>query len=428
VDDMAAQGAGRADGAGARVLRVGLFGRLGSGNIGNDCSMESVLNYLRADHPDAIIDAMCNGPERIYARYGIGSSPLFWYQRHSGRAGVAAIPLKAIGKVLDAGRIARWVRRHDVVIVPGMGVLEASLPLPPLEFPYCMFLLGISGRLFHTKVALVSVGADAIKQRVTRTLFDWAARLAFYRSYRNENSREAMRRRGVDVSGDRVFPDLAFSLPVVAGSAADPQTVAVGVMGYFGSDADRDRAQEINAVYMTGLKRFVRWLVDNDRNVRLIIGDTDGPDQAALQEILADLAASRPGLQPGRVIAAPVDEFTDVQRAIAPAHAVVATRFHNLVAALMLTKPTVAISYSAKHDALMADMGLREFSVSASSFDADELIDKFVRAESRAGELRQVLLERTTANAALLDEQYALLSELLFPARAERSSLASARN
>ena len=41
--------------------RVGLFGLLGSGNVGNDASLEAVLAYLRADHPDAVIDAMCMG-------------------------------------------------------------------------------------------------------------------------------------------------------------------------------------------------------------------------------------------------------------------------------------------------------------------------------------------------------------------------------
>jgi polysaccharide pyruvyl transferase WcaK-like protein len=411
----------------AGVPRVGLFGRLGSGNIGNDCSMESVLNYLRAEHPDASVDAMCNGPARIDAMYGIRAVPLFWYDRHSRRAGVTAIPLKMIGKAMDAICIARWVRRHDVVIVPGMGALEASLPLPPFEFPYCMFLLGLSGKLFRTKVALVSVGAGTIKQPVTRTLFGWAARLAFYRSYRNESSREVMRSRGVDVSADRVFPDLAFALPVLGDSTAHPRTVAVGIMGYFGSDADRDRAQEINAVYMAGMKGFVRWLVDGDRDVLLIIGDTDGPDQVALQEILADLAATRPGLAAGRVAAASVDTFADVQRAMASAHTVVATRFHNLIAALMHAKPTVAVGYSAKHEALMTDMGLGEFIVSASSLDCDQLIEKFVAAESRSAELRQVLLERNAANVELLDEQNALLSERLFPGRAKALLAQTAR-
>ena len=68
-------------------------------------------------------------------------------------------------------RTASWVRRHDVVIVPGAGVLEASLPLWPWGMPYAMFLLSASGRLFGTKVALVSVGAGIINQRATRWLF-----------------------------------------------------------------------------------------------------------------------------------------------------------------------------------------------------------------------------------------------------------------
>ena len=45
----------------ADAPRVGLFGKLGSGNIGNDASMEAVLDYLGSDHPDAIVDAMCTG-------------------------------------------------------------------------------------------------------------------------------------------------------------------------------------------------------------------------------------------------------------------------------------------------------------------------------------------------------------------------------
>ena len=38
--------------------RVGLFGNLGSGNIGNDASMEAVLRYFRSHHPGAILDAI----------------------------------------------------------------------------------------------------------------------------------------------------------------------------------------------------------------------------------------------------------------------------------------------------------------------------------------------------------------------------------
>src|SRR5690349_4571765 len=143
--------------------RVGVFGLLGSGNLGNDGSLEAVLGYLRAAHPEAAVDALCGGPEVVTARYGIPATRLHWYRgeyRTASRAG--AIAGKGLGKLVDAVRTAAWVRRHDVVIVPGMGVLEATLPLRPWGFPYALFLLCASGRLTGTPVALVGVGAAPI--------------------------------------------------------------------------------------------------------------------------------------------------------------------------------------------------------------------------------------------------------------------------
>jgi hypothetical protein len=39
----------------AAAPRVALFGLFGSGNIGNDGSLEAMLRYLRTAHPDAVI-------------------------------------------------------------------------------------------------------------------------------------------------------------------------------------------------------------------------------------------------------------------------------------------------------------------------------------------------------------------------------------
>ena len=254
--------------------RVGLFGNLGSQNIGNDGSMESVLRYLKTEHPDAIVDAMCAGPERLKAEYGIEAVPMSWYNYYEQRvSGVMAAVLKVLGKGVDVARTASWARKHEVVIVPGMGVLESTLPLRPWQFPYSMFLLCASGKLFRTKVALISVGADIIDKRATRWLSNLAARLAFYRSYRDTYSREAMRQRGLDVTRDHVYPDLVFGLPTPDTDASDPLTVGVGVMAYYGSNDDRPQGNAIYASYVANIKCFVRWLVDNDRGIRLLVGD-----------------------------------------------------------------------------------------------------------------------------------------------------------
>jgi polysaccharide pyruvyl transferase WcaK-like protein len=393
---------------------VGVFGLLGSGNIGNDASMESVLGYLRARHPGAVVDAMCMGPEQVTARYGLPAIPLQWAKQFEGRlGGVRFAGARALGKVIDAGRTVRWVRQHDAVIVPGMGVLEASLPLRAWGVPYSMLLLTAGGRLTGTRVALVSVGANTIKQRPTRLLFTVAARLAYYRSYRDGQSREVMAQRGVNVSADQVYPDLVFGLPVSPDEPGDSAAVGVGVMTYRGTNDDRDRADEIYEAYGATLARFVLWLLDQGRSVRFFIGDT--MDEQAMHEIVGRVRQARPDTEPGRLVTEPPATFSGLARAMAPVGCVIATRYHNVMCALRLGKPTISLGYGTKHQVLMEEMGLGDFCQSANSLDLDLMIKQFTELEMRAPELRRIIACRNLANARLLDGQFDQLDGLLFP-------------
>lgn len=390
--------------------RVGVFGLLGSGNLGNDGSLEAVLGYLRTEHPDAAVDALCGGPEAVTTRFGIPATRLHWYRgeyRTASRAG--AVVGKGLGKLVDVFRTAAWVRRHDVVIVPGMGVLEATLPLRPWGFPYSLFLLCASGRLLGTRVALVSVGAAAIGNRPTRALVRWSARLAAYRSYRDGPSRDAMRAMGVDTRRDEVYPDLAFSLPTPRASAPSdpPGTVCVGVMDFHGGNDDRARAEEIYRRYLDGTIRFVRTLVEEGRPVRLLTGD-----QCDLSVVAAILDAVGSPL----VTAAEPASLADLMTEMAAADTVVAVRYHNLICALKTGTPVLALSYAAKSDALMDRMGLGAYCHPAREVDADRLLEQFRDLEKHSAELRQTLTERNQAAAQQLAEQFAALTAALFPA------------
>ncbi|GAB3951290.1 polysaccharide pyruvyl transferase family protein [Streptomyces sparsus] len=410
-------------------VRVGVFGLLGSGNLGNDGSLEAVLGYLRREQPEAVVDALCGGPEVVTARYGIPATRLHWYRgeyRTASRAG--AIAAKALGKLVDAFRTAAWVRRHDVVIVPGMGVLEATLPLRPWGFPYSLFLLCATGRLFRTRVALVSVGAAAIGNRPTRTLVRWSARLAAYRSYRDALSRDAMRAMGVDTARDEVYPDLAFALPTPPASTPPrprpeglpgpaeglPDPVCVGVMDFHGGDDDRSRAEQIHRRYLDGVTRFVRALVEDGRPVRLVTGD--GADEAVVAAVLD--AVDSP-----LVTAAEAASLADLMEEMTAAGTVVATRHHNLVCALKVGTPTLALSYAAKSDALMAQMGLNAYCHPAREVDVNLLLTQFRELEQRSAELRRTLTERNRAAARRLEDQFTALSAALFPAPGHAHSL-----
>jgi polysaccharide pyruvyl transferase WcaK-like protein len=98
---------------------------------------------------------------------------------------------------------------------------------------------------------------------------------------------------------------------------------------------------------------------------------------------------------------------------MARVEAVVASRYHNVLVAVKLGKPTVGVGYAAKSDALMAEMGLAEFCQSMRDLDVDRLVKQFTVLEERAAEVRSVLTRRNAAMTARVTRQLAELSAVL---------------
>lgn len=384
------------------MTRIGLFGLLGTGNLGNDGSLTAVLDHLRAEHQDAALSVFCSGPDEVTERHGVAAVRMNWYgSEYETASGVGRIVRKGLGKLVDVVRTAAWVRRQDVVIVPGMGILETTLPLRPWGWPYSLLLLSLSGKLVRTKVVFLAVGAGKVADRANRTLLVGAARLAHYRSYRDEVSRDALRDMGLDTSRDAVHTDLAFALP---NPVVTPErgVVGVGVMDYHGSNTDRDRAEEIHRDYVRRMTEFVAWLARDGREVRLFTGDH--VDETVAERIMEAVPAAT------LVRASTLDELLD---GMAKVDRIVASRYHNVLVALKLGKPTVAVGYAAKSDALMAEFGLHEFCQSIRDLDVEELVKQFTALEERDAELRAVLADRNALMRARVRLQLEELSALI---------------
>jgi polysaccharide pyruvyl transferase WcaK-like protein len=398
-------------------LRVGFYGVLGSGNTGNDASLDVVIKFLRDRHPEAHVGFFAMGPDRLSACYGAPSTPLQWYEAHADSLSwLPASLLKVTGRLLDPVRTLRWVRGFDAVIVPGMGVLETTVPTRPWGPPYNMFWLSLTARLAGTRVALVSVGAEAGANGLTRWLFSSAARMAHYRSYRDTRSRDEMRKMGVDVSRDQVYPDLVFGLDrSTPPRAPTPGLVGVGLMNFRGRTEDRANAREVHEAYVASVTRFIAWLLDCGRQVRLLIGDKE--DMVVRDTVQAGLRAmSHDGLE--SVQAPPITNLDELLEAMSDVEAVVATRYHNVLGALKLAIPTLSISYARKNDVLMAQMGLGEYCQPAREVDVDRLIEQFRSLSAHRESLAVHLRECDRANRQGVARQLEALSAFLLASAA----------
>ena len=380
--------------------------------------METVLAYFREAHPDVAIDAMSGGhPQTVKAMWDLDAIRLYWVTQFEDRKSAIPQPvLKAVGKGLDIARVANWVRKHDAVIVPGAGPLESTLPQNAWGFPFQLLVLSASGKLLGTKVAFVSVGAEIIKPKVTRWLSDTTARLAYYRSYRDQNSWDSMRDRGHDVSKDRIFPDLVFGVPTPPLEPGDPKVVGLGVMNYYGGNNDKDRAEEIHADYLAKVTEFATWLVDNSYELRVFGGDSKY-DWDIARLVMANVRAARPELPAHALTADEVSSYAELMQLMNGCGTIVATRYHNVMCALKLCKPTISLGYSRKFVSLVGGMGLGDFNMYADRLDVDGLTEMFRELDKRRDELTDFMVERNAANHRALAEQFALLSSVLLPAR-----------
>lgn len=362
--------------------RIGLFGLFGSGNLGNDGSLEAMLNFLRVARSDAELLCICSDSSKVERDFRIPAI------RIGGQAATNPF-LRMLERFLPTRKLLQWlyafrsVRGLDVLIMPGTGILddfsERFWGAPASLFGWCL-----AARLRGTRVAFVSVGAGPIKHSLSRWLMKSAAGMAQYRSYRDTVSKEFMESIGFDTRSDPIYPDIAFKLPAPQSPHAaleepQPLAVGVGVMTYFGwrGRGDTEQGAAIYEGYLKKITQFVLWLLDRDHRVRILMGEET--DQRAVDDLLRALASERPGYARERVAAEPVHSLHDLMHQIAQTHVVVATRFHNIVCALKLSKPTISIGYAKKNDVLMAEMGVGDFCQHIERLDVDLLFEQFIK-------------------------------------------------
>jgi polysaccharide pyruvyl transferase WcaK-like protein len=348
--------------------KIGIFGNFGGGNLGNEGTLEAMIAFLRRVAPDAELVCICADPKVVAQQHHIATAPFRWPRKRP-----ASFVARIRARLGDFSLTMSAVRGFDLLIVPGTGILD-DFGEPPQGLPLTIFWVFLLARMRGMKICLVSIGAGPIRHTLSRWLMKRAAIMAHYRSYRDTVSKDFMQSLGLPVTQDEIYPDLAFNLPEPSGpvsEAVKEPTIGVGVMAYGGWGVGEGEAREIYETYIQKMASFVLWLLERGYCIRLLIGEDS--DNRAVADLTRSISA-RKSLLPGRVHAVPASSLHDLMQQILETDIVVATRFHNVVCALKVGRPTVSLGYSKKNDALLAEMGLQPFCQHVETFDLDLLI------------------------------------------------------
>ncbi|WP_157017463.1 polysaccharide pyruvyl transferase family protein [Mesorhizobium xinjiangense] len=400
-----------------RPQKIALFGLFGCGNLGNDGSLEAMLDFLRRERPEAEIVCICDQPEVVADGFALDTRPISLSRHLTGFARkLDRLMLRIPGKICDVALSFRHLRNVDAMVVPGTGILD-DFGERPHGMPLDIFTWFLTARLLGVKTGMVSIGAGPIRHPLSRRLMMGAARLAHYRSYRDAISKEFMEKLGFDTSRDRVYPDIAFNLDSPSAHSRakapdEPLTVGVGVMSYYGWYGFEAGGPDIFAGYLKKITRFIVHLLDEGHDVRLLTGE-DG-DWTAVDAVRDAVDKARPDMADGRVVADPCGSLNELMEQIVRTDIVVATRFHNIVCALKTGKPAISLGYALKNDVLMAEMGMGDYCHHVEQFDVDELIAQFARIVARRGEHEKTIAESNRAFRQALERQDAeLLARLV---------------
>jgi polysaccharide pyruvyl transferase WcaK-like protein len=399
----------------AKPPRIAFWGNFGTGNWGNECTLQAIVYNARAWVPDAELLCVCTEPTDTEARHGLRSFPISHVRRQLGeRMGKRpSLPARFFRRAwleaLEWAKTFQIARELDTVVMTGTGMLTDDSE-GPFGLPYDLFKWSVAAKACGSRVLFASVGVEPIDSPVARFFILTALRLADYRSYRDAQSREHLARVGFSSDRDHVYPDLAFSLPGAKvpaandGAAAAPK-IAVGIYNY----KDRGQNDAAGAAkykdYLEKMASFVMWLLERGYAVRVLIGDLTYDEQVVfdLREVLRQKDVARFG---DLFVDQPATSVEEVMQQIAEVEVVVASRFHNVLLALLLGKPVVSIAYNQNNDALMTPLGLEAYCQSIDDLDLGRLIDQFSQIRANADALRGAIRQKAASNRGELDEQY----------------------
>jgi polysaccharide pyruvyl transferase WcaK-like protein len=402
--------------------RVALFGWFGAENLGNEASLAAGLSLIGRTHPEYTPVVVCAAPHVVSEQHGVDAVAISMagaFDRLATAPRPLRLALRPLVEVARWGAAWRFARTVDAFVVPGTGVLD-DFGVKPYQMPYQLFRWCAVAKMARRPWSFVGAGAGPIENPASRWLLRRTVRWARLVTYRDEASRAFMESIGEPSSLETLQPDLAFALtrpvdrrlPERAG-----MEVGLGLMAYYGWRDDRQAGAQTFERYVLEMTEIARRLIESGRIVRVLVGQT--VDEVAVSAFAQGIERAVGPQWKRSVVIERIADFSDLLNQVAYTDAVIATRYHNVIAGLMMARPVVAVGYADKFSELMGSIGLGDFCHDVERVEASKVLDDLETLLARSDQVASELTEHNRRYSHAVEASFAaVLGGLLSVGRA----------
>ncbi len=442
------EGTGLAAAARPKASRVALLAHCGTGNLGDEASIASVLDNIRRRAPGVSIVGVTMDPDDTRRRHGIPSfamrQQVFPFQsewsasdqpaeratltdrlkawaKRSGplfrignalRHALITRPAQFVRETVFLGRSAMLLCELDMLVVCGGGqLLDWG---GPWAFPYTLFKWILLAKCANVTCVFLNSGAGPLDGSLSRWFVRRTLGMSDYISLRDQASGDLLRKIGFR-GKMKVFADAVWGLRVPAAArqrraeARAESVIGIAPMAYGDSSrhwVDDDRGYR-NLI--ANLAAFCCRMIERGHRIKLFSSDI-WFDSQAIADLEAAIRENDPALAPDRVTREAVSSIDEMFAALSGVDCYVTCRFHGVVFASLLNVPAIALAPHPKVTNLMEALGLSEYCVDISRCEAEDLTAKAEQMLANADEIR----DRIGRNVADLQDMLARQFDELF--------------
>ncbi len=442
----------------AEDATIAVFGHFGRQNLGDEATIQAVVENIRLRIPKARIVGLSLDPTDTAQRHGIPAHPI---RRLTGtrsapstnsvvktasaakrvpnvaqprspdtlRGALKRIPL--LHSLVSAVRAtlsffptfiaeacfwrssAKLLRHVDLLLITGSNQFLDNFG-GPWGFPYTLLKWSFLAKRCGVKVVFLCVGAGPISSRLSKIMIRLALRCSAYCSFRDVRSQKLIQSLGYSRT-TYVYPDLAFSLHpdnVPAALAQDCVAERRTVIGINPMPVFDERYWHIGnkqkySQYLGVLASLSASLMSEGYAV--VFWGTQPKDQLVIDDIEERLAREPEDHLDRcwrRVKPQSVDELLD---AICGFDIVIATRFHGVILSLLAGKSIAAICYHQKMHDVMNDIGQGSYSIGIEQSASSDIMACVRQLAERDVQQMQDMAKRRDEYRKLLQSQYDVL-------------------